>query len=84
MDLTGWYVGYVIAAAVIVVVVMLVGWILSLARRIGTQVNAIVAELQEIRSTTAPIPQVAVLNQKLGNVVNLAATAREAVIGAEA
>ena len=83
MNLNGWYVGYAIAAAVIVVVVMLVGWILSLARRIGTQVNDIVAELAEIRVTTAPIPAVAQLNDKLVGVVNHAATARKALVGEE-
>ncbi len=83
VDLTGWYIGYAVAAAVIVVVVMLVGWLLAVARRIGTQVNAIVAELAAIRETTAPIPDVAVLNAKLVNVVQHASTARAALIGAE-
>jgi len=81
--LTGWYVGYVIAAAVIVVVVGLVGWLLSLARRIGVQAAAIVGVLADIRATTAPIPMVSKLNQKLLHVVEQASTARVALLGEE-
>lgn len=81
--LTGWYVGYGIAAAVIVVVVCLVGWLLSLARRIGVQANAIVDALADIRATTAPIPLVAKLNRKLLHVVEQASTARVALLGEE-
>lgn len=83
MNLNGWYVGYAIASVLIVVVVMLVAWILSLARRIGTQVNTIVAEISEIKVTTAPIPAVGKLNASLGTVVNQAATARHALVGDE-
>ena len=81
VNLNGWYVGYAVAAAVIVVVVMFVGWILSLARRIGTQVNAIVDELAEIRVTTEPIPAVAQVNTKLAGIVDHAAAARTALVG---
>ena len=81
MNLNGWYAGYVVASAVIVIVVMLVGWILSLARRIGVQVNVIVDELAAIRGTTAPIPAVAQVNEKLGSVVSRAAAARDALVG---
>jgi hypothetical protein len=79
--LTGWYVGYVIAAVVIVAVVGLVGWILGLARRIGVQVNAIGREITEIRGTTAPIATIGALNAKLAKVVDHAATARRALLG---
>ncbi len=79
--LTGWYVGYVIAALVIVAVVALVGWILGLARRIGVQVNAIAGTIREIRETTAPISTISTLNEKLGNVVRHAARARSGVQG---
>ena len=81
VNLNGWYVGYAVAAAVIVVVVIFVGWILSLARRIGTQVNDIVAELAEIKVTTEPIPAVAEVNGKLGGIVDHAAAARAALVG---
>lgn len=81
MNLNGWYVGYAVAAAVIVVVVMFVGWILSLARRIGTQVNDIVDELAGIKATTEPIPAVAQVNSKLAGIVNSAVAARTALVG---
>ena len=42
---TGWYVGYAIAAVVIIIVVSLVGWILSLARRIHVQAQDIIEEV---------------------------------------
>ncbi len=79
--LTGWYVGYVIASAVILVVVALIGWILSLARRIGVQSQRIAGTVAEIRSTTAPIPTVKTLNEKLVHVVEQASAARVALIG---
>jgi hypothetical protein len=81
--LTGWYVGYAVAAVVIVAVVGLVGWILGLARRIGVQANAILAVVSEIRGTTAPIPTIAKLNEKLLRVVQHATTARTAIVGEE-
>jgi len=79
--LTGWYVGYVVAAVVIVVLVGLVGWLLALARRIGVQAAAIVDALADIRRTTAPVPLVGKLNQKLLHVVQQAGTARVALLG---
>ncbi len=79
--LTGWYVGYVIAAVVIVAVVALVGWLLGLARRIGVQVNAIAATMSEIRAATAPIATIPTLNDKLGKVVAHAAAARSGLLG---
>lgn len=82
-DLTGWFVGYVIAAVIIVVVVGLIGWILASARRIGVQANEIVDTIAEIRQTTAPIPEVATLNAKLGHVVSGATTARLSLVGEE-
>lgn len=81
--LTGWYVGYAIASVVIVIVVSLVGWILGLARRIGVQAADVVAELAEIRVTTAPIPAVAQVNDHLTSIVNRAAAARAALVGEE-
>ncbi len=81
VSLSGWYVGYAVAAAVIVVVVALVGWILSLARRIGMQANAILTEVTEIKVTTAPIPAIAQVNDRLTAIVNQAVTARQTLVG---
>lgn len=83
MNLNGWYAGYVVASVVILIVVSLVGWILSLARRIQTQVNEVAVTLSDIRVTTAPIPEVAKLNEKLGAVANHAVAARTALVGEE-
>lgn len=81
VNFTGWYVGYVVAATLIVVVVVLVGWLLSLARRVGVQANAIADVIGEIRGTTAPVPLVGTLNEKLARVVEQASTARVALLG---
>ena len=81
MTMTGWYVGYVVASVVIVLVVILVGWILSLASRINKQVTAIVDEIAEIQGTTELVPAVGAVNEKLGGIVNHAATARKALVG---
>jgi len=80
---TGWYVGYAIAAVVIVIVVSLVGWILSLARRIHVQAQDIIDEVIEIKGTTALVPAVGKVNEKLVSIVNQCATARHALVGDE-
>ena len=79
--LTGWYVGYVVASAVIVVVVMLVGWILGLARRIGVQAQVILAEVQDIKVNTAAVPAVGKVNDNLVLIVDHAVAARKALVG---
>jgi uncharacterized protein YoxC len=84
VNFTGWYVGYIVAAALIVVVVVLVGWLLSLARGVGMRANAIAEVISEIRGTTAPVPLVGSLNEKLARVVEQATTARTALLGEDA
>lgn len=74
--LSGWYVGYVIAALVIAVVVVLVAMLLGLARTITVQAMAIAGALAEVRRTTRPIPLVGQVNDDLGVIVNRAAQAR--------
>jgi Na+-transporting NADH:ubiquinone oxidoreductase subunit NqrF len=81
VTLTGWYVGYVIAAVVIVLVVILVAVILSQVRKIGQQAAAVVDVLDDVRKNTTSIPAVATLNQALLSVVQHAATARKALGG---
>lgn len=63
--LTGWYVGYVIALVVISAVVVLVGMILGLARRIGVQAEEVTASLDEGRINTLPLWDVAKVNDSL-------------------
>ncbi|MGH9179794.1 MAG: hypothetical protein ACRD0N_14730 [Acidimicrobiales bacterium] len=77
--LTGWYVGYVIAAVVIAAVVVLVAMLLGLARTITVQAYGIADALHRVRKTTAPLPLVAAVNDDLGVIVNRAVEARAVV-----
>ena len=81
MDLSGWYVGYAVASVVIVLVVILVGWILSIASRINKQVTDIIGEIVEIKGTTELVPAVGTVNERLTGIVNGAVTARKALVG---
>lgn len=83
MNLNGWYAGYAVASVVIVLVVVLIGWILSLASRINSQVSDIVTEIAEIKGTTAAVPAVGKVNESLGGIVNHAVAARKALVGEE-
>lgn len=53
--LFGWYVGFAVAFAAIVVVVVLVASILTLAKRIGDQAQMAIQGLDECRTTTLPL-----------------------------
>jgi hypothetical protein len=79
--LTGWYVGFIIAAVVIVIVVVMVALILSLVRRISLIAADIVLALDDIRKNTTSVPAISTLNTGLGSVVDHAATARKALGG---
>ena len=81
VTLTGWYVGFVIAAVVIVVVVAMVAIILAQVRRITGVADDITEVLDDIRVNTASVPAVATLNESLLSVVTHAAQAREALAG---
>ena len=81
VTLTGWYVGYIIAAVVIVIVVVMVGLISSLVRRYALVAGDIVQALDDIRKNTTTIPAISTLNTGLGSVVDHAATARKALGG---
>ncbi|CAN5294236.1 hypothetical protein BH18ACT4_BH18ACT4_03900 [soil metagenome] len=74
--LTGWYIGFVIAAVTITAVVVLVAIILGLARRIGSQAVAIEAALAESQVNTEPLWEMSIANDTLRDIVNNAATAR--------
>jgi len=75
VSLTGWYVGYVIAAVVIAIVVINVAIILSLARRIGVQADQITTALDEARINTLPLWDVDKVN---GGVRSITKSAQEA------
>ena len=74
--LSGWYVGYVIAALVIAVVVVLVAMLLTIARTITIQALGIADTLADVRRATRPIPTVGRVNEDLGVIVNRAVDAR--------
>jgi len=81
VTLSGWYVGYVIAAVVIVVVVAMVAIILALVRRLSGLADDITGVLDDIRVNTVAIPAVGTLNESLLSVVTHAAQARTALAG---
>lgn len=81
VTLSGWYVGYVIAAAVIVVVVAMVAIILALVRRISGLADDITDVLDGVRENTVSLPAVGSLNESLVSVVTHAAQARLALAG---
>lgn len=74
--LTGWYVGYIVAALVIVVVVVLVASLLALARRITVHALKITDALAVVRENTRPLPLIGRVNEDLTVVVNRAVDAR--------
>jgi hypothetical protein len=79
--LTGWYVGYVVAAVLIVVVVAMIAIILALVRRISGVADDITESLDVIRVNTASVPAVSALNEGLLSVVTHASEARTALAG---
>lgn len=79
--LTGWYVGYAIAAVIITVVVILVGMILGLARRIGVQAQEITSALDEARINTLPLWEVDKINSGVRSIIRSAEQARQVLGG---
>lgn len=81
VTMTGWYVGYVIAAVVITIVVILVGIILALARRIGVQALNITDALDEARINTLPLWEVDKVNSGVRSIIKSAQSARQVLGG---
>ncbi len=81
VTMTGWYVGYVIAAVVITIVVILVGIILALARRIGVQALQITDALDEARINTLPLWEVDKVNSGVRSIIKSAQSARQVLGG---
>ena len=79
--LTGWYVGFIIAAIVIVVVVILVATICSIVRRIGEQARAVTLALDEVRQNTMALADVSVINGAIDDINNSAVAARGVLEG---
>ncbi len=81
--LTGWYVGYAIAAVVITIVVVLVAMILFLARRIGVQADQITGALDQARINTLPLWDVDKVNGGVRSIIRSAQEARAALGGGQ-
>ena len=81
VSLSGWYVGYVIAGVIITVVVILVGIILSQARRIGLQAADITAALDEGRINTLPLWELDKVNSGVRSIIKSAQSARQVLGG---
>ena len=81
VDLTGWYVGYIIAGVIITIVVILVAMILALARRIGVQADVVVGALDQARINTLPLWDVDKVNGGVRSIIRSAQEARAALGG---
>ncbi len=81
VSLTGWYVGFAIAAITISVVVVLVGTILGEARIIGRQAVDITEGLEESRLNTMALWDVDLVNRSVIGINRNAAKARAALGG---
>lgn len=79
--LTGWYVGFVIAAVVISLVVVEVSMLLVLARRIGRQAALIEISLEESRANTEALWEVGVVNDLVSDIIGHAASLRQTLGG---
>ncbi|HVL26551.1 MAG TPA: hypothetical protein VM390_00270 [Acidimicrobiales bacterium] len=75
--------GYVIAAVVITIVVVLVAIILSLARRIGVQADQITSALDEARINTLPLWDVDKINGGVRSILKSAQEARAMLGGGQ-
>ncbi len=81
VSLTGWYVGFAIAAVTITAVVVLVGIILGLARIIARQASDITKGLDDSRINTMALWDVDVVNRSIVGINRNAAKARAALGG---
>ena len=81
VSLTGWYVGFAIAAVTITAVVVLVGIILGLARIIARQAADITQGLDDSRINTMALWDVDIVNRSIVGINRNAAKARAALGG---
>lgn len=79
--LTGWYIGFILAAIVIVVVVILVATILNLASRIGVQARTVTRALDDCRRNTMALWDVPSVNAAIEDINNSAVAARGVLEG---
>lgn len=75
--LLGWYIGYGLAAVVVLLVAALVLAITATARRIADVADDITATLHVARERTEPLWQVSTTNQVAGDILQAATAARK-------
>lgn len=80
--LTGWYVGFALAIVAIGIVVVLVAWIMQLARQISVQTARVDEQLKLARRATAVIGEVPAVNAGLKDIAESCITARGVLEGA--
>jgi hypothetical protein len=80
-DLTGWWVGMIIGFVLVVAVVIVVGALLALASRIGSQARESVQALEVARSNTQSIDELKRTNSTLQSILRGARSARQALGG---
>lgn len=82
-DLTGWWVGYAIGAAIVVVVALLLIAIIVTAKRIATIADDATRSLVVTRDRTEPLWDVATTNKVASDLLAAARQARKALGGGE-
>ncbi|MFP5299000.1 MAG: hypothetical protein ACLGHL_08445 [Actinomycetota bacterium] len=80
-DLTGWWIGYGVGAAVVLIVATVVISLIVTARRIGDVAEDATRSLAETRDRTEVLWQVAVTNQVATELLTGAREARRALAG---
>lgn len=78
---TGWLIGYIIGAAVVVIVAVLAIILIVQARKIGKQAADILNALERSRDNTAGLWDVDTVNRSLESVRQSARTARLTLTG---
>jgi len=79
--MSGWAIGFAIAAVVVVVVVVLLLLMIVGARKVALKAEAILAALYEARDNTQPLWRLPATNATAVRIVTGATAAREALEG---
>lgn len=77
----GWYLGFAIGGAVVLVVVLVVGTIIFYAQRIGRQAETATAAISDAYRNTLPLWEVADTNRSARGILEDARTARNVLEG---
>lgn len=80
-ELGGWWAGLIIGFVIVAAVVVVVGAILMLASQIGQHAGTAVAALEVTRDATQPLHELRRTNELLQGILSGAATARKALGG---